>query len=486
MNTTRRASPTPVLKLRKDIWERFPVNLKALDRGADGRDRYGIEWHNMKVRTLARERGVSEKDLKAAVEPRLLRALGAASDWTVEAPGFTDYIAIIAMGKPKADAKPKAKPNATRKAAKKAANQTRKSKTPTPPKKAAKAASKTRKNLGGEEYVRKVRAIINKVGDANQEKMIAEILAMKPKTAANYSHMIEGAIMERVLDTQAYHPFLIRLLHKMSEQNKEVTHILEAQLKKRFAEEPRYALLEVTAEESNAGITNSLDTRLVNEKRFYRGATLFLGYMYLEGLLGSAVLLKDVLAHLESLAADEDGDYRVQDAAVHGILYILIRAGPRLQQAESALFAHYHALIEEWSKTYKRNAIRLLCADFVEAVAKGYVLNAQQPWAVGAPAAAAAAPAKPQPQRKEGLGADVGELWRRFPVEVKQVGETWVVRFHGKKLAERFAKESGKYKTQKDLETFLHKRIVELVENSTHWKKASPTPAGAVIAITAA
>ena len=89
---------TPTLKLRKNIWTYFPVTLDARGKGANGAERHCVEWHNTKVRQMAKEAGKSEAAMKAEILPRLLRALSAARGWTVEAPEpGTRCIATLAM-----------------------------------------------------------------------------------------------------------------------------------------------------------------------------------------------------------------------------------------------------------------------------------------------------------------------------------------------------------------------------------------------------
>ena len=51
----------PDLKLRKGIWENFPVALVALDDG-NGVDRYGVAWHNKNLREWKDTKSNSAKE----------------------------------------------------------------------------------------------------------------------------------------------------------------------------------------------------------------------------------------------------------------------------------------------------------------------------------------------------------------------------------------------------------------------------------------
>ena len=51
----------PDLKLRKGIWENFPVALVPLDDG-NGIDRYGVAWHNKNLREWKDARSKSAKE----------------------------------------------------------------------------------------------------------------------------------------------------------------------------------------------------------------------------------------------------------------------------------------------------------------------------------------------------------------------------------------------------------------------------------------
>lgn len=518
------------LKLRKDIWTHFPVNLDSMGRGNNSHDRYGVEWHNMKVRQIADAKGMTPEQVKKDIFPRLMASLLAASAWSVEEPlPGSRFIAVIAMKFAEAPStRPVGAPNRTRKNVKPNNNRlnfrknmrinTRKNVCPNnrgcttcvsrwnkPANRInnsnrnknrltvkatsnatsnAAAAGKnvgnarqqqrniTRKNLTGDALVRKVNGILNKIGDANMEKLTEELVALQPATEADKVAMAT-VIFDRIQESAIYQPFYIQLLKRLPWAPEMVERMLGA----RLLEEPIAVKMEIQAEEhNNAGPLN--EDKVNKQLAYFKGATLFAGYMYREGLY-SAGGLQQILQHFKAQATDADGDYRLQDAGATALLYILIRAGPRLETEIPAVIAEYKTLITSWTTTWPRQRLKILSGEFLAAAAEGYVSKEGMPWALGAPKAelvirqhVPVAPVVP----KEGLGADIGELWRRFPLDVKQQGPMWVVRIHGKKLAERFAKESAKYKTQKDLEAFVSKRVLDLIDNSTHWARGPIIP----------
>ena len=91
---------TPSLKLRKNIWENFPVSLVPINDG-DGTDRYAIVWHTRNLAAWRCEKSESFHewmDFESYCEHRLFHALAMnASRYTVEAARTQDQICVIAM-----------------------------------------------------------------------------------------------------------------------------------------------------------------------------------------------------------------------------------------------------------------------------------------------------------------------------------------------------------------------------------------------------
>ena len=494
----------PQLKLRKDVWTYFPVNMDAMGRGANGADRYGIEWHNMKVRSAAASEGISAEFYKQRTLPVLIKALRDSTAWTVEAPPPGGrFIAVIAMrfGGPVA-APPR---NATRRLSPKrnaSPPKNRKaSKSPkaSPTRKASKSpkASPTRKaspaRLSGNALIKKARGILNILADSTVDRLSTEFAnTIVPKTDADFAALME-LILDTMLDTQAYHPLIIKLLQTLDAKHssrpypQKPSAALAALLLERVRSEPRFVLLDIQAEEGDIEMTNAVEEDIMRQKRYHRSAMLFLGFMYREGLL-SAAQLTPVLQTLLAAAKTSDADYRLQDAAVQGLVFALMRAGQRLEMEAPAEMATYKTEIAGLAETIRRGAIRSLCLDFAEAAAEGYKIKEGTPWAVGAPRTdirgAVKAPllAAPVAPAAEGLGADIGELWRRFPLDVKEQGGVWVIRFHMKKLGERYAKEAGRYRSQDELAAALQRHILSLIDNSKHWRRGPVVP-GALVTV---
>lgn len=490
-----------------------------MGRGNNSRDRYGVEWHNTKIRQIADTQGLTAEQVKKAIFPRLMKSLLTSSSWIVEepAPG-SRYIAVIAMkfsDAPVTAAVTRAKnaTNRTRKSlnfrrnlgkntrknvcpnnrgcttcvsrwnkpANRVANNMNTNKNRLTVKAANNAKRKnnvaTRKNLTGDALVRKVNGILNKIGDANMEKLTAELVALQPTTEDDQVAMTT-ILFERIQESAFYQPFYIQLLKKLPWAPKRLEKMLEA----RLLEEPIAVKMEIASEDAGPLNENKANKQLA----YFKGATLFAGYMYREGLY-SLTGLQQILGHFKTLATDIDADYRMQDAGAIALLYILIRAGPRLEAEAPADMAAHKTLIQSWTSTWPRQRIKVLSGEFLAAATEGYVSKEGMPWSLGAPkdnvAVVQRAPVAPM-VAKEGLGADIGELWRRYPLDVKQQGDTWIVRIHGKKLAERFAKEGTRYQSQKDLEVFVSKKVLDLIDNSVHWKRG-PVVSGTLVSVVA-
>ena len=228
--------PTPVLRLRKDIWTHFPVNVDPMGKGENGAERHCVEWHNGKVRQLAKEAGKSDTAMKATLLPHLLHALSKSNAWTVEAPPpGSKCAAIIAMRfLPKNTRKnvrnvgntgmewrtrrvsPKLSANKPKSANKTNANQTSKAK-------GTKAANATRKvknhsDLAGEALLRKARAILNKLTDSTVDALSKEFATLTPKSISESEELLK-VVVDIAMDQQAYHPLLIHLLHVLDAQH---------------------------------------------------------------------------------------------------------------------------------------------------------------------------------------------------------------------------------------------------------------------------
>ncbi len=508
--------PSPILRRREDIWNNFPVIANPMGRGANGADRHCVQWHNKKVRQIGMEERKSDAQVKAEVLPRMLRALASSSAWTYEAPPpGSDCVAIIAMKfKPRnntrRNANNGAKANATRRWNRTSPSQTKakspKAKSPVTRKSANKPHNKpnnavTRKapknhgGLEGEAMYRKARAILNIMSAKTVEQLSHEFASLVPRTVGDAEELFK-IIAEIALDQQAYHPLIIHLLHVLDSVHEKrpypqkPSEAVSSRMLARALEEPLFAKMEAAAEEENASPNKNIEEKVNLQRRFFRSVMLFTGFLYREGLM-SWTSYKSILRHFAAFALETDPaelDYRVFDGYVQGLVFTLIRGGARMVATggeAGSMFASLAEGLKRLSVEAKRGAIRTQCAEFLKSAAEGFKIYEGLPWSVGAPLTdlkvrvvvgpagpAAVAAAAPQ----EGLSADISELWRRFPLDVKQDGDKYVVRFHNKKLQERYQRESGKYKSVADLEAALGRHILKLIDTSAHWKQAAHGP----------
>ena len=91
---------SPSLKLRKQIWEQFPVALTAID-SPDNTQRYTVRWHENNLRAWRVERATSwaeHYNYKEFCKARLLFALAAhPKQYRIELPASDADVCVIAM-----------------------------------------------------------------------------------------------------------------------------------------------------------------------------------------------------------------------------------------------------------------------------------------------------------------------------------------------------------------------------------------------------
>lgn len=90
----------PQLKLRKDIWENFPVIVEALGTGADGAERHAIRIHRKNWSEWREEMAENFDDYlnwDCNTEFRLSKALESCRFWTVEESDDPNTFAVIRM-----------------------------------------------------------------------------------------------------------------------------------------------------------------------------------------------------------------------------------------------------------------------------------------------------------------------------------------------------------------------------------------------------
>jgi hypothetical protein len=289
----------------------------------------------------------------------------------------------------------------------------------------------------------------------------------------------------------------VHLLHVLDEVHKtrpypqQPSAVVAARVLDRAVDEPKYVKMELEAEEGNLVPSNNFEDTVNKERALFRSCMLLVGYLYREGFLAWPQLrgITQKFASTVFETDPEELDYRTLDASTQGLMFMLIRAGQRMLAEggeAAAMFQQWKSAIAGLRTSAKRGLIKTYATEFIESVDEGFKIKEAMPWTVGAPkgdiriaaaAPVAAAATAAAAAAAEGLGPDIAELWRRFPLDVKQQGSMWVVQFHRKKLQDRFAKEpAGKYKSVGDLETALGKHVMKLVDNSKHWARGPAVP----------
>lgn len=516
----------PVLKKRSDIWSYFPVNSKPLGRGNNKADRHGIEWHMANLRRMSELTKQPIQTIQKALMGPLLKALGSSPYWNLLDSNNVSYVAKIAM---RFDANTRKAPNGANRVNRvnkvNTTNNTRKvvhyrrwnvtpaqEPKPLPTKlqnntrrkpvktqaeinenaffarltektneqKAANNA--TRKALMQKyikkepEHVRQIRQIANKLSADNQGKLIQELKAVIPTDPVAFQESMDTLVV-LALDTQAYHPLFLEALFQLNTGNfpelpsDAVVHHYRVRFEKAFQDEA------------------FLKPKTLKEKLNYRCFLLFAGYLYREGFMPFSEF-KSVLDRLVALSHHEDKE--IQSEAILGLEFALIRGGKRMivQGGEdSAIFSELVDYLTQLSTTFPEARIRFQIMDFLDSVKADFTIRSADPWAVGAPSsnirplapkvvvAPAVMPAAPAVPKNPGLGPDIAELWKRFPLDVvqEQKGQ-WSVRFHRKKLAERFEREKAKFPNQDAMVQTLTRHILNLIDTSAHWTRGPITP----------
>ncbi len=521
----------PELKTRQDIWKYFPVAAKPMSAGKDK-----LEWHISNMIKMSKATKIKIDAMKPVLEPKLLAALKASDAWSVEEGTNATTLAVLRMKSPKHNKTRKnykntappvveyRKWNATHKntgasvaavsaqpaPAPASVNRTNKNKKPNANNGTRKAkkpktqaemnenafferlAAKTNEEKAANnllrrermkkyikeqpEHIKQIKQIVNKLTAENQEKLTQDLVSIIPTSPAEFKESMD-TFVDLALNTQAYHPLFIHAVHALNAK-KEFPFLASDALSESYMSKFQTAFSNPTF------LTPKTQQELLN----YRCYLLFAGYMYREEFLSWPNFQK-VLQRLEELSMDEDNP-NIQSEAILGLTYALIRSGKRMimegDDSETE-FGRYLEYLTDLSKYYAVQRIRFQIQDFLDSVKADFKIRAADPWAVGAPnsnlKAKGKAKAVPEPpQKAKGLGEDISELWRRYPLDVKQQGDVWVVKFHNKKLAERYEKERRRFPNQGAMQQAFQQEIQSLVENSAVWS-LGPSYPGAVLTI---
>jgi hypothetical protein len=516
---------TPVLRGPGDIFNAFKglVLFRADDLRAKGAA--VVSWSISGINAEARAHGVKFDQVKDALRPKLFKALRALPGVAVEIIDSREQAAKLTLlpgaagrnnGTRKASSPPKGSATATATVA-----ATRRNKTPSPPKatvgataaataavapfhcnSSSSAMAEAREAVveavsaavGGagarpgkpKTAAQVMKGLLNKLTDANFESIRDQILMLSPANKAEYEAMIES-LHDALLDDRAYHPQFIEMLRRMTVRH--TTHpypsppcaALNNCLLSTFAKGPEGVQMAVDMEEGKLNEKNdTLDTQKKRKTLRYESLTLLLGYLLREEMLS----LADFVKAFKMFKVDEDDDYRLQDVNVQGMMFLLIRAGPRLAVLPEA-GEFYRAALETTAsiaKDYPRSNIRTMAQLVLASKDAGWKTTEGAKWTIGAPKDGIAVRAVVKALAPEGLGPDPLELARRFPLVVKLdaiAKGVHAVEIHGKKMRERCA-ASGK--TEKEVLA----AVFELVKNSAHFERAADprgAPAGFLMAI---
>ncbi len=520
----------PELKNRQDIWKYFPVAAKPMSGGRDK-----LEWHISNMIKMSKLTKIKIDAMKPILEPKLLKALQASDAWSVEEGKNATTLAILVMKSPNQNktrknyknapppvteyrkwnithkntgvsAIPALAPILANKTNKNKRNNinntTRKAKKPktqaeinenafferlaakTNEEKAANnllRKERMRKYIKEQpEHIKQIKQIVNKLTAENQEKLTQELVTVIPTSPAEFKESMD-TFVDLALNTQAYHPLFIHVVHALNAR-KEFPDLASTILSESYMTKFQSAF------SNPAFLTPKTQQELLN----YRCYLLFAGYMYREEFLAWSQFQK-VLQRLEELSADEDNP-NIQSEAILGLTYALIRAGKRMIMDggdSETEFARYLEYLNDLSKYYAIQRIRFQIQDFLDSVGADFKIRGADPWAVGAPdsnlkkKANVKAIMKTNAKTKgKGLGQDITELWKRYPLDVKQQGDIWLVKIHNKKATERYEKEKRRFSSVSHMIQEFTNEITFLVRNSEYWSMGPNVP-GTILTIKA-
>jgi hypothetical protein len=445
---------TPTLVQASDIWEAFPVKGSRLKPKSDGEDRYGIQWDRTKLTTLSSETGKSIETLKAEIEPRLRHAIDVSPKWEVEpaaAGAGSAYIMTVFLSEylPNLNVGTRHAPR--------------------------------RIGVNVTDIIAQARGLIQKTTEKTVDAIIPRFVELVPKNKDESKELMK-LVYELAVNQQIFHPVTMKLIRAMDAKQKETKQYHKkpskviAKMAYEMAEEgAAYVEIQKKYNEENNVNVNSAEIHINKSKMAFRSNLLFFGYLYHQDMLSFEKLEAILKQYKSGLKAE---DYREQDAAIEAMLYILVRAGKSMSMTEegSELLKSMIKSLKKTTEKISRMRIKIMVDKFMEAVEHDYRIDADVSWAIGAPEEGvrikvAKTRRSPKP---EGLGEDIGELWRRFPLAVKQQGDRYDVSFHRDKLAKRFTEKNrsnGEHKNVKNLEATLERHILALIDNSRYWKR---------------
>ena len=516
---------TPVLaakttrNMKRNIINKF--NRLFLVQWPDSETTGIVEWHITNVRIAARNAGLTENQIKAQLLPKLLKALRANPKWSVRELDDPKKIAQI-YEKPAETRRnsPKNNGNKTRRnvavaavAAAAVAEPVTESVLATHAAVASSAAAvvveaaTNAKPTFGRPMFKKSEsktmiALFNKLTESNLDKILEQFLEITPESEAGMTKVIDTLLHNTTLN-QHTHPAYVKFIkgivvrHTTTPYPLEPTTALFDQMCAKFDAGSQGAVMKAGLSRNVNVSNNSFKDAEELQKQFISLGFLA-GYLVRDQLLSTAHCER-LYRSLVTPSTHKDATVRtLQDEdKTMAVLGMLVRAGPRLVLTPEAhpllaeLMAFVTALASKPTNLLVAKAKDLLdCArDGWNVKDAAFLVGAPPELAVpratvAVPAAAAReirvavahAAAERAPERAErgparvaadGLGPDVTQLYRRFPLEVLQLDAEenyYLVKIHGKKLAERCGADE---KCKAD----ILKHLDELVSKSTHWER---------------
>ena len=349
-------------------------------------------------------------------------------------------------------------------------------------------------------------ALFNKLSEKNVAVILEQFIEITPESEAGMIKVIQ-TLLKMAVANQAWHPIYIQFIKGMALRHDAkpypvhpVTALFDNMCTQMAEGSPGVEL-----RLSLAANINDKNDRLVESMTLQRN---FISLGYLAGyMVRDQLLSADQCARMyhilatpsasggaggpSTLSQEKDKD------ATMSIFALILRAGPRLvlTPAAHSLLTELLAFVTATSSKTPSDIVTLAAKDVLECASRGWVVTHAKHM-VGAPpelpipkadvavpkaalkgisaavsaSASASSASATAAHGPLGLGPDVGELYRRFPLEVLQLDAEenfFTVKVHGKKMADRC---KGVARCESD----LLGHVEALVNHSSHWRRLPP------------
>jgi hypothetical protein len=351
-------------------------------------------------------------------------------------------------------------------------------------------------------------ALFNKLSEKNVEAILEQFIEITPESEAGMVKVIQ-TLLKMAVANQASHPIYIQFIKGMALRHDAkpypvhpITALFDHMCTLMADGSPEVELrlsLPANINDKNDRLLESLTLQ-----RNFISLGYLAGYMVRDQLLSAdqCARMYHILATPASGSASSEVTKEKERDATTAIFAMILRAGPRLvlTPAAHALLAELMAFVTVVSSKTPVDIVTLAAKDVLDCASRGWVVthakhNIGAPPELEIPKAAVVVPKATLAQiatvsnssssaaaapRHAGLGAhgpgslglgpDVGELYRRFPLEVLQLDAEenfFTVKVHGKKMADRC---KGVARCESD----LLGQVEALVNHSSHWRRMPP------------